>query len=598
MKKLLGVLIVLPLTVLSATSQSSRLYTRPAPPSRDVLDRLKLTLAWHTRVFCDGPRDGLATVQLIPGKGYYHLIVQTRKGMVIVLDGETGDLLWQTQVGLPYWPGQPVAFNSRYLLVTRRDRLYALDRLTGKHLYEGEDPKTKQQTVGAELAGVPSAAPVADELTLYVPFGTKVSVLDLGLEEKERLAAKDEEKPDQPPSEDEAKPPHREPRWLFDIFTDGPKIEQPLLLAGPALAAVSPNGTFLALHNTERAEPLVFKTERPVAAAMGQFERIAYLASEDTNVYALNMESCEQVWRFSADAPFFRKPEVTTSDVYVSPLRVGLVRVDRETGVARWLNREARQFLAVNKEFVYATDPVGRLMVLDYARGTTMAEYDLRDFTVPYSNELTDRIYLGSHDGRIVCMHLRDQVTPLRNTLPPVKPKAKPKPKEEPGDDGDKKPDDKDKGDKKPDDKDKGAGAAMYPPHPQGSLLELRPEAWTLSLPRLCSGRRAGGTNGFGPRGRMDAGGRPGACMTRWAPGCRGRARPGRRCPAGRAASGPGPQPEPPSGYGKTHRGCWRSPATPPCLSGAPWPWPCPGASPRPCCSSAPTCPDAASFCS
>jgi outer membrane protein assembly factor BamB len=475
MKKLLSVLILLPLTVVTATSQIPRLYTRPVPPSRDVLDRLKLTLAWHTRVFCDGPHDGLFSVQLLPGKGDYQLIVQTRKGMVVVLDGETGDLLWQTQVGLPYSSKQPVAFNSRALFVTRRDRLYGLDRRTGKHLYEGEDPKTKLQTVGVELDSVPSAAPVADELLFYVPMGTKVSVLDLGLDEKARRPeAIVEEKPGQPPSDGGARPAKREVRWLFDIPTEGPKIEQPLLLAGPTLAAVSPNGTFLAMHSTERAEPLVFKTERPVAAAMGQFEKIAYLASEDTNLYALNMESCEQVWRFTADAPIFRKPEVTTRDVYVSPLRVGLYRVDRETGAARWLNRQARQFLAVNREFVYATDPVGRLLILDYVRGTTMAAYDIRDFTVAYSNELTDRIYLGSEDGLLVCMHLRDQVTPLRNTLPLAKPKAKPK--EEPKDDGDKKPDDKDKGDKKADDKGAGAGAAARPPRWQGPLPALRAE--------------------------------------------------------------------------------------------------------------------------
>ena len=43
--------------VVTATTQGPRLYTRPALPSPDALDRLKLTLAWHTRVLTYGHGD-------------------------------------------------------------------------------------------------------------------------------------------------------------------------------------------------------------------------------------------------------------------------------------------------------------------------------------------------------------------------------------------------------------------------------------------------------------------------------------------------------------------------------------------------------------
>jgi hypothetical protein len=109
-----------------------------------------------------------------------------------------------------------------------------------------------------------------------------------------------------------------------------------------------------------------------------------------------------------------------------------MYRVDRDTGSARWLSRDAERFLATNNHFVYATDPVGRFLVLDYFRGTTLAVYDLRDYVVPYQNELTDRIYLGSHDGLIICLHDRSKRTPVLTKEPPPAPKAKPKPKEAP----------------------------------------------------------------------------------------------------------------------------------------------------------------------
>jgi len=94
----------------------------------------------------------------------------------------------------------------------------------------------------------------------------------------------------------------------------GLRIEQPLLLtnpyrpAHPALGAVSPNGTFFSLSSLERSEPIVYKIGRPVAAAMGQYDNVAYVASEDGYVYALNISNTDLAWRFNAEAPLFRKP--------------------------------------------------------------------------------------------------------------------------------------------------------------------------------------------------------------------------------------------------------------------------------------------------
>jgi len=59
---------------------------------------------------------------------------------------------------------------------------------------------------------------------------------------------------------------------------------------------------------------------------------------------------------------------VTARDVYVSPDRLGLFRVDRKSGKESWHSQDAVHFLATNNEFVYATDPLGRFLVLDYFR--------------------------------------------------------------------------------------------------------------------------------------------------------------------------------------------------------------------------------------
>ncbi len=458
MKWRLGGVLIFLLFVTVAATQGPRLFTRPALPSEAVLERLNLTMAWHTRVPMNGQRDGLASLQLIPAKSGFQFIAQTRYGAVVALDPETGDLLWQAQVGVPYWPGQPVAANSHALFVIRREYLYALDRQTGRHMIETVDARRGQPIPGMVLPGVPSAAPVADELMLFIPFATRISAFELPYAQKKpTMPMLDELEPSAPPN-------HPFVKWTETL--PGLRTELPLLLSGPAVGGVSPNGTFFTFASAARSDLNFFRTGEPVRAAMGQYENFAYVASENGNVYALNMLSCDQAWRFNADTPIFRQPHVTAHDVFVSPDRQGLYRVDRASGVARWLNRGAESFLATNNHFLYATDSVGRFLVLDYFRGTTLAALDLRDYSMPYHNELTDRVYLGSHDGLIICLHDRGKRTPVLTKEPPPAPKAKPKPKETPAETP------KGNGDQKVE---PGAGAGAA--NPNAAVSALRPKS-------------------------------------------------------------------------------------------------------------------------
>src|SRR5687767_12597457 len=104
MKKQLAAMSLVLLGFASAFSQAPyKVYTSPKLPARDALERMNLKIAWHTRVGVDGQRDGVFSVQLIPGKPN-QLVVQTYKGAVFLYDADQGDLIWKTtSVGVPYW---------------------------------------------------------------------------------------------------------------------------------------------------------------------------------------------------------------------------------------------------------------------------------------------------------------------------------------------------------------------------------------------------------------------------------------------------------------------------------------------------------------
>src|SRR6185369_2621416 len=95
-------------------SPAFKVHTCPNLPTRDALDRLSLTMAWKNRLAVKGERDGLFSVQLIPGgeRPAPQLVVQTFRGDVVMLDAETGDVLWRTPVGDPFPILQPVGYNA------------------------------------------------------------------------------------------------------------------------------------------------------------------------------------------------------------------------------------------------------------------------------------------------------------------------------------------------------------------------------------------------------------------------------------------------------------------------------------------------------
>ncbi|MBI3408321.1 MAG: hypothetical protein HY040_08190, partial [Planctomycetes bacterium] len=94
-------------------------------------------------------------------------------------------------------------------------------------------------------------------------------------------------------------------------------------------------------------------------------------------------------------------------------------RLDRDVGKELWQNTQAERFLATSGKFVYALDRTGLFLVMDHARGTTLAHYDMRDWTLHLANEWTDRIYLASHDGQILCLRHKDYPDPLKMKSPP-----------------------------------------------------------------------------------------------------------------------------------------------------------------------------------
>lgn len=178
-----------------------------------------------------------------------------------------------------------------------------------------------------------------------------------------------------------------------------------------------------------------------IAAPLVQAEEIAYIPTDISYLYALDIPSGRIKWRYSSGSPLTYGTVVTTHSVFASGARAGIFHVDRETGVEVWRNTQATRVHAINPKFVYATDEHGRLHIIDRLRGYSLTSWDMSGFNVPVVNDQTDRLLLAANNGLLVCLHDKDFVQPQPIYVPPppekqVNPEDLPDPMANPADPG------------------------------------------------------------------------------------------------------------------------------------------------------------------
>lgn len=414
MKTKLTALSLLLLTLGAAVAQSPyKIHSNPRLPDRDVLDRLALTLAWRTRLPIHGNRDGIDSVHVVPGKGgRIQLLIQTHAGAVTLFDGETGDRLWYTPVGIAYAQGKPPAVNAHSVFATQRDYLYILDRANGLQRIWTTAKVTKDRAYGYHLRNAASAAAAVDDEFIYIPVGGRVVAYLLpDYERAAKSKAKAKEHEPDAPGETHESDERLHPLYAWGNIV-GDFVRHTPMLAGNQVGVVADDGDFVSLNRFDGKHRLNFKANGTLAAVPGQYESITYFGDNRGTVYALNMESGRLLWRYLAADPLAYAPVALDADVYITTGRHGLHRLRRDAGREVWVNRDADRFLAANQRYVYALDRLGNLLVLDGRRGGTLAKYSVVDWKLPVVNELTDRVYLAANDGQIMCLHYRENRAP------------------------------------------------------------------------------------------------------------------------------------------------------------------------------------------
>ncbi len=377
-------------TVILGTSSAPAQQRRIGPPlpTQRMLSRFGLERAWWSQATINPSRDKVRHISV----DEENLYIQTTGGAVTGFDAETGKRLWSVQLGHRDEPSYAAVSNNNVIMIPAGTKLYGLNKFTGDLVWEIRLPEQ------------PSTSPGADDDQVYIgTLGGSVFAFDIHI--IRRL-------------HNERKLPqysHEAMKWRYKASKE---ISTPPVSTGRVVNFASLDGSLYSVTTKQRDLSWQFETDEPISAPLGVSNDSLFLAAEDFNVYCINKDSGYVRWEFISGFPVKKAPRVIGKDVYLLPQRGGLFSLSTFSGNQNWWRPGLTGFLAATRTQLLASDRIGNVVVLSRKDGSAYGSIPMRNFTARLSNDRTDRLYMATQSGLVVCIRERGKEFPTFHMYP------------------------------------------------------------------------------------------------------------------------------------------------------------------------------------
>jgi outer membrane protein assembly factor BamB len=305
-----------------------------------------------------------------------YVVTATKNGIVSAIDGESGELLWQSTVPNPELPIYGPGVSDSVVVVVNGNNFYAMDLKTGNLINS------------SKLYFTPTSSPI--------PSGDYIMVPSVG----GRIVGYHMAKPLIRPVYLRASTENR----------NGLAIS-----IGRDFLSWTSHGSLYLIHSEE--EPMIWSRvnaneegdSRPVTTPNG----FIFCTDFGTVIHATTNRLGSYLWRNNLGMPTARSPVIGNKTVIVLS-DDGLVdALDLETGKSLWPSRAQNisSVLGVGKAHVYVRDSGGYLASLRLSDGQLDSRTgSLTQGVVP--NSVNDRFFVVTRDGHLSCLRERGAIMP------------------------------------------------------------------------------------------------------------------------------------------------------------------------------------------
>lgn len=375
--------------LLLATSST---YAQRKLPSPRMLTQHGLEQAWWNQATLDPSSEKVR--HLVISEDI--IFVQSTGGVVTAFDAESGKKLWAIQLGRRDQPNQALVVNNEVAFVVVGTSLYAIEKRTGKSLWQ------------IKLPGAPATSPAVDKFRVYLGMRDG-SVYALNLKKINELYEK------------RLLPQYSHLTVVWRYKAPLGISSQPIA-TGASVNFASRSGSLYAVDGPDRKLRFQFETNKPISAPLAFDGKYLYMAAQDFNLYCIDGRNGAVRWQFSTGLPTFRSARVIGDDVFVMPARGGMHCLTTLSGRERWWRPKIVDLLAVTPTTVFASDLGGNVVLLSRNNGSVRGALPLRQYDFRQPNDRTDRLYLATTSGLIVCLREKGREFPIYHANPENRP--------------------------------------------------------------------------------------------------------------------------------------------------------------------------------
>lgn len=318
---------------------------------------------------------------------------ESSAGVLTAFNAENGRKMWASQVGLNDAHGMAPVTNRDTLLIVSGPNVHGLNKFTGDELFV------------YRLPGQPTTTPGMDASSFFIPL-TDGSMAGFSLKTLAHL----ERYGQLPPGVS------RPMAWRFvsgerSVF---PPVagDQLIALATEAgsLHGVSGKGTTAGrtLYQLLLRSPMT----APLTYVNKEEGEMLLAASQDNRIFCLRLsKGANMMWTYPMGSSMTEALMCVDDSVFVVTEGDGLTTLSLTQGLPLrledgkpWFVPSIEAVLAVTETRVYTVDVTQRLTILNRKTGAVEGRLPIPGHSIRIRNNLTDRIYLSTESGGIMCL--------------------------------------------------------------------------------------------------------------------------------------------------------------------------------------------------
>ena len=304
------------------------------------------------------------------------LYVQTDRGVLQALDGETGRVIWSATVGNSRYPSYRPSANDRYVATTNGSTLYVMNAVDGRIRWE------------RQLQGIPSAGPVVTNSMVHVATiqGTIESY------------------------------PLTDGAAAASIYRFSGRSYTAPVASRDSFTWTTDKGAMFLSDADSLSTRFRVQSGAPInSRAAYQHPDTWFVASSNGEIYSVRQLNGDVKWQTTLGRAISSTPAPVGDALFVVTDHNGMYCLSSQDGSRRWWSPGIKQFVSATPKHVYATGASGELVVMDRENGKTVSLVGLPGIDLRYPNLLTDRLYLADSDGIVHCLHETEFEWPHRH---------------------------------------------------------------------------------------------------------------------------------------------------------------------------------------